>query len=360
MPERDRAAVHVHAIPRPAEPVAIGQRLRGERFIGLDQIVVADLGAGLLHEVLHSNDGREEQIPGVAAAGRVAGDAGEDRQAVRLGVRLGRDDERRATVVQAGCVPGRDRVLFRLHVLGRVLREGRLELGEGIERRVLARRFIGVDDRRPLPAGDLHRHDLLLEAPPFDRRDGLLVRAERELVLTLARDPRLLRRVLGVATHVPLVERAPEPVGDQAVEHRLRAELHAHAHPAHIVRRVGHRLLSAGDQQLLVSGADRLCGEHHGLQTGAADLVDRVRRHLAGDARFHRRLTRGSLPHASLQHVAEDHLTHLRDVDLRALHRRTDGDRPELRRGEWGEAPEETADRRAGGGDDDCGVLGHV
>ena len=42
MAERDRAAVHVDAVPVPAQPPAVGERLRRERLVRLDQIVVAD------------------------------------------------------------------------------------------------------------------------------------------------------------------------------------------------------------------------------------------------------------------------------------------------------------------------------
>ena len=42
VPERDRAAVDVDAVPVPAERVAVGQRLRRERLVGLDQVEVAD------------------------------------------------------------------------------------------------------------------------------------------------------------------------------------------------------------------------------------------------------------------------------------------------------------------------------
>ena len=45
MTERDRAAVHVHAIPVPAECRAVRERLRRERLVRLDEIVVADLRA---------------------------------------------------------------------------------------------------------------------------------------------------------------------------------------------------------------------------------------------------------------------------------------------------------------------------
>src|SRR4051812_39566873 len=71
MAERDRAAVHVHAIPVPAQLLAVGQCLRRERFVGFDEIVVRDLAARLLHEVLHCVDGRKEQVLRFRGARRV-------------------------------------------------------------------------------------------------------------------------------------------------------------------------------------------------------------------------------------------------------------------------------------------------
>src|ERR1051325_11520307 len=42
MAERNRAAVHVDAIPVPREALSVRQRLRGERFVRFDEIEVAD------------------------------------------------------------------------------------------------------------------------------------------------------------------------------------------------------------------------------------------------------------------------------------------------------------------------------
>src|SRR5207302_662221 len=68
VPEGDRASVHGHAVPVPAEGTPVGDRLDGERLVGFDEIVVADFHHGFRHEILHRDDGREEQIPRLAAA----------------------------------------------------------------------------------------------------------------------------------------------------------------------------------------------------------------------------------------------------------------------------------------------------
>src|SRR5207249_5248563 len=49
--ESDRAAVDVDALPVPAQRLPVGKRLRCERFVGLDQIVVTDAAIALFHQV---------------------------------------------------------------------------------------------------------------------------------------------------------------------------------------------------------------------------------------------------------------------------------------------------------------------
>ena len=63
MAERDRAAVHVHAIPVPSERRAIRERLRRERLVRFDEIVVADLRARLLHQILHGDESARRTDP---------------------------------------------------------------------------------------------------------------------------------------------------------------------------------------------------------------------------------------------------------------------------------------------------------
>src|SRR3712207_1985479 len=121
--ERDRAAVHVDAVPVPAEPLPVGERLRGEGLVRLDELEVADLAARLLHEVAHRVDGREEELLRLRAPGGVARDAREDLEPVRAGELLARHHERRRAVVHRRGVAGRHALLVRRQVLRRVLRE---------------------------------------------------------------------------------------------------------------------------------------------------------------------------------------------------------------------------------------------
>src|SRR6266550_2118308 len=104
MSERDRAAVDVDALPIPAELFAVSDGLRCECFVGLDQIVVADLGPRLLHQISHGLDRCEEEIFRLGSSGGVPGDAAEYLEVVSLGVFLGDDDERGGAVVEARCI----------------------------------------------------------------------------------------------------------------------------------------------------------------------------------------------------------------------------------------------------------------
>jgi hypothetical protein len=109
-----------------------------------------------------------------------------------------------------------------------------------------------------------------------------------------------------------------------------------------------------------IARLDGLGREHHGLEAGAAHLVDGECRDGAGDPGVDQRLARGGLPRPALQHVAEDHLVHRGPLHPGALEGGADDEGAELRRGEPREAAEVAADRRADGGDDDGrGLVGH-
>ena len=269
-------------------------------------------------ELRHGHGGDEQRVVGgVVEHGGVGGDAAEHRQPVCFGVRERRDDDGGSAIVERARVAGRHGCVVALPERG-------AELGEHAGRGVGARTFIRVDHGVALLAGDGHRDDLVLELARLLGCHRLHVRQRGELVLLRAGDLRLLRRILGVAAHVDVARRAPEPIADHAVHHLLIAELHAVAHAVDVVRRVGHRLHPAGDDDFGVARLDGLGREHHGLEPGAADLVDGHGADTRGNARLEHRLPRRRLPHAALHDIAHDDFFHVGHGDTGALKRGAD------------------------------------
>ena len=109
---------------------------------------------------------------------------------------------------------------------------------------------------------------------------------------------------------------------------------------------------------LVVAVADRLRGQHHRLQAGAADRVDGQRRHALRQAALDDGLARRVLPAARGQDLAEDHLADLVAAQLGALEQVRDDGCAELGRWGLGKRSAEFADGGPGGGDDDD--VGHV
>jgi hypothetical protein len=110
--------------------------------------------------------------------------------------------------------------------------------------------------------------------------------------------------------------------------------LDAAAHPVHVVGRVRHRFHSAGHDALLVARPDRLGGEHHGLESRPADLVDREGRNRSRETGVNRRLAARRLAHPALEHVPHDHFLDGPDLDPCAAHRLADHQRAEFGRGQ--------------------------
>ncbi len=81
-----------------------------------------------------------------------------------------------------------------------------------------------------------------------------------------------------------------------------------------------------------------------GADARRADLVDRLRRDLLGDAGLDLGLARGDLPLAGLEHGAHDDVLDLLGLDLGALERGLDGDPAELGGLERGEPAAQLAD----------------
>ncbi len=220
----------------------------------------------------------------------------------------------------------------------------------------MARILVGIDDDVALLGRNLHRHDLVLEAAALLRRLGLLLRADRELVLLLAGDLPLLGDVLGGVAHVVAVEGVPQAVLDHGIDEFERAHLLAVAQMRG-VRRHAHGFLTAGDDDVGISVQDRLIAERDRAQTGAAELVHAPRRDLDRNARRDRSLSRGILSLPGSQDLTQDDLGHALALDARARERRFDGDLAQRMARQRSQRAVERADRRTRRADNDNVVL---
>ena len=266
----------------------------------------------------------------------VRDDGGEDLEPALLRELLARDHERACSVVDAGRVAGRRRPLG--------VEDG-LQARQLLERGVGARRLVGLDA--------VHGDELVGEPARLGGRHGSLMRAERPLVLLLARDAELARDEGRLLDHVLAVERGDEAVVEHEVDHGPVAQPVAEARLLEDVGRVRHRLHAARDDHVVVAGADHLVGDLDGANARGAHLVDGVARNLLREARAHSRLAGGRLAGAALEDLAHDHVLDLVVADVDAVERGADRDRPELGRLVVAQAASELAEGRANGRDDD-------
>ncbi len=185
--------------------------------------------------------------------------------------------------------------------------------------------LVAREERGAFLARDLHRDDLLLEAPLVGGTRSAQVRLEREAVVVLSRDVPLLGDELG-----------RDPLRDEAApllvarEHlgteRLAAgsERRAHRHPA-------HALDAGGDHDVVRAGDDALGREVRGLLGRAALTVDG-----RADCRFREPGSEGSVaanvhglvPH--LHNAAHDHVLDQFRVEARALDQSVQRERGEV------------------------------
>jgi hypothetical protein len=198
-------------------------------------------------------------------------------------------------------------------------------LGERLGRRLAAHALVGVDHERvALALGHRDGDDLLGELARGDGRRGQLVAARRELVLALARDAAVVV-ALGREPHGALVEGARQAVEHHRVDDLLVADAVAGARAGQQVRRVGHRLHAARDDDVGLAGADHEVGQVDGLQPREADLVDGRGVDGHRDAALDGGLARGDLALAGLEDLAHQHEVDAGRVDAGAIEHALDG-----------------------------------
>ena len=306
------------------------------------------LQARLLQGLLRRARRRGREVGEVVGALRVRDDLGERLLAVGRRPLLRGQHERAAAVVDAGRVARRVRAL-----LAHQPRERR----ELLERRVPAGALVDLDDRVALAALDVTDTISSDRRPSSVAFSAQLVRAQRPAVEIGAGHLELVADLGRLDEHLLARERVGEPVVDHRVEHLRVAHAVAEARLRQQIRSLGHRLHAPADADLQVAGADRLVEDHRRAQPRGADLVDRLRGDLLGDAGLDLGLARGNLSLAGLQHLAHHDVLDLLGLDPGALERRPDRHRAELGGVERGQAAAHLADRGAGGAEDHG--LGH-
>src|SRR5215468_6331839 len=309
MADRDRAAIDIDLAGVPAEILVDGASLRRKGLVGLDQIEVADIPAGLLQRGAGSRDRARTHDLGIDAGLGPGDDAGQ-RLLAFLGGLLGRHQHHGGgAVIDAGGRACGNRAL---------LLEGGLQLGHRIERGAMTRIFVGVDDDVALAGLDGDRDDLVLELAGLLRGLGLLLRLDRELVLLGASDLPLPRDVLGGVAHVVAVEGIPQTVLDHGVDQFEAAHLDAAAQVLG-VRSHAHGFLTASDDDFGIAVEQGLVAERHGAQARAAELVDAPGGAFDGNAGRDRSLAGRVLALGSGQDLAHDDLRDPTGLDCAAL-----------------------------------------
>ena len=352
--ECDRAAIDVDLLPVEPELPAVGQRLRGEGLVDLDEVEGLDRKLHSIEQLADAHHGSQEQPLRLDLRLGVSDDACQGLKAEALDGPLADDHGRSRAVGDARCVAGRHGALGRVAAIARLdrrQREDGLEACERFERRVPARPLVRVDRR--LAALCVHRddgRDLVLEAAVVDGGDGPLMRLERERVLLRAGDVVLDRDPLRVGAHVALLHRAPQAVVHGRVDELAVPEPVAEAGVWQQVRCQVHAFHAARDHDLGIARLDLGRREHDRLQARAADAVDGRRAGARRKAGLEGRLACRRLTDAGLEDLAHEDV-----VDRRAfgeagpLDGGSDGHSTKGRGGRRGERSAELADRRPDG-----------
>mmetsp|Transcript_58240 Transcript_58240/g.138629 ORF Transcript_58240/g.138629 Transcript_58240/m.138629 type:complete len:289 (-) Transcript_58240:143-1009(-) len=277
--------------------------------------------------------------------GRERAEARQDGQAQLLRLRPSRQQDHRGAIGQLRRIPGRGAA---------ALLEHRLHLGQHLEGGARAGPLILGDHHLLLVAvlvglGRLDGDDLAVEEALLLRLQRLCVGGLRELVLGLPRDLVLSRHVLRRDAHAQ----------QAGLGHCIL--LHVGRHLLEVVG-ASHRIVRHGlnaSSQADVDGArpDRLRDRGHGLQPTAALPVDRVHRHLIGQARQEHGHPRPEATGTRLQRVADHAVANLLGVDLGLLDHCLEDLGQEVLRRQLLEALHRLAHRAAQSAADDHVVL---
>jgi hypothetical protein len=148
------------------------------------------------------------------------------------------------------------------------------------------------------------------------------------------------------------VEGIPQSVLDHGVDEFDRPHLDA---GAQILRMRGHAhgFLAAGDDDIGIAVEQRLVAQRQRAQPASADLIDDPGRAFHRDAGGDRGLSGRVLTLRRGQDLPQNHFGDAAWLDTSTFERGLDGNGAEIMGGHGGERAVETADRGAGGADDD-------
>ena len=221
--------------------------------------------------------------------------------------------------------------------------------------------LVGVDQALAALARHRDRDDLVGKRAALDRRARARQRLRGVGVLVGAGEAVMRGGGLAEIAHrASRFVRIFQAVEHHVVEDAVVADAVAGARLGQQVRRVGHRLHAAGNDHVGRAGAQQVVRQHRRLHARAADLVDRGRADRVGQAGPAHRLPCGRLALAGGQHAAHQHFVDAFRRQVGALQRGADDVRAQCRRGYGRQVAQETAQRRAHGGDDDNGIgFGH-
>ncbi len=166
------------------------------------------------------------------------------------------------------------------------------------------------------------------------------------MVLLLAGDLIFARDILGGDAHVIAVEGVPQPVADHGVDEIEVAHLLAGAQIGGMGG-LAHRFLAARHHDAAVALGDGLGAERHGPKARAAHHVDAPGRGFDRQPGMDGSLAGRILALGGGEDLAEDHLAHVRPLDLGACERAPDRGHSQDMGGHAPKAPEKGADRGA-------------
>ena len=173
-------------------------------------------------------------------------------------------------------------------------------------------------DRILAPLGHRHFKTLCVETSGLLSLGCASMTLDSKRILLFAGDAVLVGDQLCGLSHVEVVVLVPQTIVDHGVDQLAMAQTHAAARFGQQVRCVGHGLHAARKDAIRVACANGLRGQHDGLQTRTANLVDGHGANGCGNSRAQRNLASRVLTQARCKNVAKDDLLDCRGVNARA------------------------------------------